>query len=128
MTTKQKRHKKSYCQHYADYRPMTTVQRLKKLQRETDKKYVDLKLNLDQLDAVKKCGSLVPYPWYYSVRTRYFSNIKHVKSRVLKDLHYAYMHGKKNLTLNMSHYTQKDLNVLTSLGIKYSVCKYRVFL
>jgi hypothetical protein len=112
----------------AQYKPETTVGRLKRLQRETAKKYVDLKLNRAQLDAIEKCGTLASCPWFFSVKTRYVHNIKNVRSRVIKDLHYAFKKGKKHMVLNMDHYTQQDLDVLAEWGIKYSVCKYRVFL
>lgn len=64
-------------------------------------------------------------PFRYTITTRPFSQIHHIKNPLIKDVHYAYKRGKKTLTKRLS---EKDREVLDAYGVKYKVCQYHIVL
>ena len=102
-----------------------TIKYLKYLKYQTDKKYVDLRLTSSRKEEIDKCHSFVVVPWYFSVKTRFFHNIS---SKIVRDIHYAYLNGKKHFTLSKTRYHEEDFKQLDDLGISYKIIKYRIFL
>lgn len=105
-----------------------TIQYLKYLKFQTDKKFVDLTLTASRKDEISKCHLFVVVPWYYTISTKFFKNIRSIQHRIIRDIHYAFKSGKKNMTISKNHYNEKDFKVLEDFGINYKVVKYRVFL
>ncbi len=105
-----------------------TIQYLKHLKFQTDKKFVDITLTASRRDEIDKCHQFVVVPWYFSVNTKFFKGIKSIHHRIIKDIHYAFKNGKKNMTISKNHYNENDFKVLEDFGIKYRTVKYRVFL
>ena len=105
-----------------------TIQYLKYLKFQTDKRFVDLALTASRKDEIDKCHLFIVVPWYFNISTKFFKNIHSIQHRIIRDIHYAFKCGKKSMTISKSHYNEKDFKVLEDFGINYKVVKYRVFL
>lgn len=93
--------------------------------RKQGKKFVVWKLNLTQKQDAEEIGCKVE-PYIVRIKTRTFYNIKNIKSRLLKDIHFAKM--KKNQQYLTRTVKQRELEMLDEYGIKYEVLKYKIFL
>ncbi|MBR3003026.1 MAG: hypothetical protein IKF38_05680 [Clostridia bacterium] len=64
-------------------------------------------------------------PYLYSMRTRKFSNIRYIKSPLLKELHYQHKRGKEFITRKLN---KEELHLLQDHGITCKIIKYRIVL
>lgn len=64
-------------------------------------------------------------PYIYQINTRTFSNIRLIKSRLLKDLHYMNKRGKR---FECRILKKAEKEILDELGIKYRPIKYKIYL
>ena len=105
-----------------EYRQRSQLYKLRELKRR-GLKYVEWKLNKEQLEYYLKYFEVKPY--LYAVRTKKFSCIRFARERIVKDLHYAYKKGKRELVRTLS---QEEIELLEQINIKYRVVKWRIIL
>ena len=105
-----------------EYRKRSQLYKLRELKRR-GVKFVDWRLSAEQLENYLKYFEVKPY--LYAVRTKQFSSIRFERERIVKDLHYAYKKGKRELVRNLS---QEQIGLLEQIGVKYRVVKWRIIL
>lgn len=106
-----------------------TIQKLKNRRgrkNHTYPKFVDCKLNPNQLVAVQKCHEFNVEPSLFSIEVRYIKKVSN--ETIINEINSAYYKKKKSFILSIddSNFSHK-LNVIRSLGLKYSILKYRIY-
>jgi hypothetical protein len=87
-------------------------------------KILKWKLTPEKREAIESFGYYVE-PYIYQINTRTFSNIRLIKSRLLKDLHYMNKRGKRFENRPLK---EEEKEVLDEFGIKYRAVKYKIHL
>ena len=64
-------------------------------------------------------------PFLYTMKTKTFSNIRSIHSKLLKDLHYENKRGRKFITRPL---TNEDMDLLKRNGVHFRPVKYRIVL
>lgn len=82
------------------------------------------KLTPEAKELVESFGYYVE-PYIYQINTRTFSNIRLIKNRLLKDLHYMNKRGKH---FECRPLRKEEKEVLDEFGIKYKAVKYKIHL
>lgn len=104
---------------YEQSRSKKTLDHMKR----SGKKEVIWSLKPDQVDFLSRFYVITPY--LYTMKTKRFSNIHNVESKLLKDLHYERKRGKDFITRRLK---SEDLKILNRNGVNYRVTKYKISL
>lgn len=86
-------------------------------------KYVDWKLNCQQIEFVKGLGYEIKVV-LYEITTRTFKQIRNLDP-ILKCIHYKNKKGSKTTVLKL---TENQIKILADYGVKCRPYKYRIFL
>lgn len=87
-------------------------------------KVLKWKLTPENKKMIESFGYYVE-PYIYQINTKTFSNIRFIKIKLLKDLHYRNKQGKR---FECRPLKKEEKEVLDELGIKYKVVKYKIHL
>ena len=87
------------------------------------KRIVVWSLKPNQVDFLSRFYCVSPF--LYTLKTKQFSNIRNIKNKLLKDLHYEYKRGRKFITRPL---TEEDKELLKLNGVSFRIVKYRIVL
>lgn len=92
--------------------------------KQQDKKEVIWKLSPEQVEYVQRLGYRI-IPDMYRITTQPIHGIGDVKSKIVKDVHYANIRGQKQIYKKLRI---EDVKELERRRISFNVLKYRIIL
>jgi len=82
------------------------------------------KLDKSQQEYLANLGFPI-MPWIYRIKTKAFRNIHNIPHSLIKDIHYAYKRGRKELFIKLK---RDEMRLLEEYGVYVLPYKYKIIL